>query len=176
MASQTVAELKRKSDAAWGNLSRQLQGMEPHIDRSDAPGEWTTREVLCHLLLEAGFARAEWFHEAPLDNVRAIINLGLTKGFVGRDKCGLMPIRGHSGVQGGAEMGERRQVARGADRALRRNDRKRVGFELLGVENFISSPLHVGSGMVEMAHGRSLRVMLVPGLQMVDDAVVPCPP
>ena len=44
-------------------------------------------------------------HEFGEDNVRAIINLGLTKGFVGRDKCGLMPIRGHSGVQGGAEMG-----------------------------------------------------------------------
>jgi predicted molibdopterin-dependent oxidoreductase YjgC len=34
-----------------------------------------------------------------------ILNLGLVKGFVGRDKCGLMPIRGHSSVQGGAEMG-----------------------------------------------------------------------
>jgi predicted molibdopterin-dependent oxidoreductase YjgC len=39
------------------------------------------------------------------DNVRAIVNLALTRGFVGRDGCGLMPIRGHSGVQGGAEMG-----------------------------------------------------------------------
>jgi molybdopterin-dependent oxidoreductase alpha subunit len=39
------------------------------------------------------------------DNVRAILNLGLSKGFVGREGCGLMPIRGHSGVQGGAEMG-----------------------------------------------------------------------
>ena len=29
-----------------------------------------------------------------------------------------------------------------------------IGFELLGVEKFFSSPLHVGSGMVEMAHGR----------------------
>ena len=55
MGNQTVAELKKKSDAAWENLSRQLQGMEPHIDRSDAPGEWTTREVLCHLLFEPGF-------------------------------------------------------------------------------------------------------------------------
>jgi molybdopterin-dependent oxidoreductase alpha subunit len=44
-------------------------------------------------------------HEFGEDNVRAIINLGLTKGFIGRDKSGLMPIRGHSGVQGGAEMG-----------------------------------------------------------------------
>ncbi len=44
-------------------------------------------------------------HEFGEDNVRAIVNLALTKGFVGRDKCGVMPIRGHSGVQGGAEMG-----------------------------------------------------------------------
>jgi molybdopterin-dependent oxidoreductase alpha subunit len=39
------------------------------------------------------------------DAVQMILNLGLVKGFVGRDKCGLMPIRGHSSVQGGAEMG-----------------------------------------------------------------------
>jgi molybdopterin-dependent oxidoreductase alpha subunit len=37
--------------------------------------------------------------------VSMILNLGLLKGWVGKDKCGLMPIRGHSGVQGGAEMG-----------------------------------------------------------------------
>ncbi len=29
-----------------------------------------------------------------------------------------------------------------------------ICFELLGIERFASSPLHVGSGMVEMAHGR----------------------
>jgi hypothetical protein len=28
--------------------------MEAYMDRSDAPGEWTTREVLSHLLYEAG--------------------------------------------------------------------------------------------------------------------------
>jgi molybdopterin-dependent oxidoreductase alpha subunit len=44
-------------------------------------------------------------HECGEGNVRSIINLALTKGFVGREGCGLMPIRGHSGVQGGAEMG-----------------------------------------------------------------------
>ncbi|HET7720233.1 MAG TPA: molybdopterin-dependent oxidoreductase, partial [Acidimicrobiales bacterium] len=39
------------------------------------------------------------------DGVRAIVNLGLARGNVGKDGAGLMPIRGHSGVQGGAEMG-----------------------------------------------------------------------
>src|SRR5262249_39532883 len=40
-----------------------------------------------------------------VDSVRAIVNLALARGNVGRDGSGLMPIRGHSGVQGGAEMG-----------------------------------------------------------------------
>lgn len=44
-------------------------------------------------------------HATGEDNVRAIIDLALTRGFVGREMCGLMPIRGHSGIQGGAEMG-----------------------------------------------------------------------
>src|SRR5690348_4435246 len=44
-------------------------------------------------------------HRYGSDNVRAIVNLQLAKGNVGRPHTGLMPIRGHSGVQGGAEMG-----------------------------------------------------------------------
>jgi molybdopterin-dependent oxidoreductase alpha subunit len=44
-------------------------------------------------------------HRHGVENVRAIINTALARGFIGREKCGLMPIRGHSGVQGGAEMG-----------------------------------------------------------------------
>ena len=50
MASAAVNELKKKSDDAAANLGRQLQGMEPNLDKSDAAGEWTTRQVLCHLL------------------------------------------------------------------------------------------------------------------------------
>jgi predicted molibdopterin-dependent oxidoreductase YjgC len=44
-------------------------------------------------------------HSYGSDNVRAIVNLQLARGNVGREHTGLMPIRGHSGVQGGAEMG-----------------------------------------------------------------------
>jgi hypothetical protein len=55
MATATVTELKKKSDAAWANLTRQTRGMDAHLDRADAPGEWTMREVLCHLMFEPGF-------------------------------------------------------------------------------------------------------------------------
>jgi molybdopterin-dependent oxidoreductase alpha subunit len=44
-------------------------------------------------------------HERGADNVAAVVNLALARGNVGRVGAGLMPIRGHSGVQGGAEMG-----------------------------------------------------------------------
>ncbi|HEU4673815.1 MAG TPA: FdhF/YdeP family oxidoreductase [Candidatus Limnocylindrales bacterium] len=44
-------------------------------------------------------------HVCGTDNVRSIVNLALARGNVGRPGAGLMPIRGHSGVQGGAEMG-----------------------------------------------------------------------
>ena len=39
------------------------------------------------------------------DGVQTILNLALARGYIGRDKNGVMPIRGHSSVQGGAEMG-----------------------------------------------------------------------
>ncbi len=44
-------------------------------------------------------------HKHGVENVESIVNLALARGNVGRSGSGLMPIRGHSGVQGGAEMG-----------------------------------------------------------------------
>ena len=44
-------------------------------------------------------------HVCGTENVQGIVDLALSRGNVGRQGAGLMPIRGHSGVQGGAEMG-----------------------------------------------------------------------
>lgn len=55
MASQIVNELRATTDAVWARLSAQLRGMESYLEWSDAPGEWTTRQVLCHLLFEPGW-------------------------------------------------------------------------------------------------------------------------
>ena len=44
-------------------------------------------------------------HEHGVDNVSAIANLALARGMVGRPHAGLMPIRGHSNVQGVGSVG-----------------------------------------------------------------------
>ena len=44
-------------------------------------------------------------HTHGTDNVRALGNLALARGFLGRPGAGLMPIRGHSNVQGVGSMG-----------------------------------------------------------------------
>jgi len=54
MVNATVRELQRKNDAAWEALGGTLEGMEACLELPDAPGEWTAREVLCHLLFEPG--------------------------------------------------------------------------------------------------------------------------
>ena len=41
-------------------------------------------------------------HAHGVATIEALVNVGLARGWVGREKVGLMPIRGHSGVQGGA--------------------------------------------------------------------------
>jgi formate dehydrogenase major subunit len=44
-------------------------------------------------------------HHNAVDNVLALINLGLLTGKVGRHGCGLNPLRGQNNVQGGGDMG-----------------------------------------------------------------------
>jgi molybdopterin-dependent oxidoreductase alpha subunit len=44
-------------------------------------------------------------HRFGVENVKMVVNLALARGNVGRPKTGIIPIRGHSGVQGTAECG-----------------------------------------------------------------------
>lgn len=44
-------------------------------------------------------------HRFATDNISQVANLAMLRGFIGRKHCGVMPIRGHSGVQGSGEMG-----------------------------------------------------------------------
>ncbi len=94
-----IAELRAAVEAAsWAELER----------RSGATR--AAMEAFGGLVGQAKSAVFVWSmgmtqHTFGEDAVRQILNLGLLKGFVGHEGSGMMPIRGHSGVQGGAEMG-----------------------------------------------------------------------
>jgi molybdopterin-dependent oxidoreductase alpha subunit len=99
-------------------------------------------------------------HEYGEDNVRSIINLALTKGFVGREGCGLMPIRGHSGVQGGAEMGCYATVFPGGKPITPENAAQlsqHWGFEVPTSKGLIASE------MIDAAYERQLDVLFSVG-------------
>ena len=72
MTDTMVDELRKKNDAVWDSLGRVLQGMEGHLEQADAPGEWTARQVLCHLLFEPG-----WKPVAMLERFTSGTNLPL---------------------------------------------------------------------------------------------------
>jgi molybdopterin-dependent oxidoreductase alpha subunit len=76
-------------------------------------------------------------HAHGVDTVRALVNVGLARGLVGRPNRGLMPIRGHSGVQGGAEVG----CVPNVDAITRANWTNAWGFE---------PPTHQGWTAAEM--------------------------
>ena len=99
---------------AHDRLRRRRRGGRPRADCDDLerPSGATRDDMerFARLYAAAPAAVLVWSmgitqHEHGADNVAAIVNLALARGNVGRPGAGLMPIRGHSGVQGGAEMG-----------------------------------------------------------------------
>ena len=94
----------------WGDLERELadQSYEDLLAAAGLTLEQVDRFV--DLYASARSAILIWSmgitqHRESVSGVQAIVNLALARGNIGRDGAGLMPIRGHSGVQGGAEMG-----------------------------------------------------------------------
>jgi molybdopterin-dependent oxidoreductase alpha subunit len=99
-----------KRTAGWSDVEARAKGLSwETLER----GSGLTRADMLRFAQAFGKARhaiVVWSmgitqHRYGSDNVRAIVNLQLAKGNIGRPHTGLMPIRGHSGVQGGAEMG-----------------------------------------------------------------------
>ena len=104
-------------------------------------------------------------HEHGSDTVAALCCLGLSRGFVGRERCGLMPIRGHSGVQGGAEMGAYANVFPGG---VAIDDAHADALERVW---HFRPPARVGRStteMVEAAHRGELDVFYVIGGNLRD--------
>ena len=103
-------EFVRASTAGFDELLAELEGESfDELERLSGATR-ADMERFARMYAAAGSAVLIWSmgvtqHEHGSDNVAAIVNLGLARGNIGRRNAGLMPIRGHSGVQGGAEMG-----------------------------------------------------------------------
>jgi len=70
----------------------------------------TRMEAFARLLIDRPNTVMVWSmgltqHAHGVETIKALMNVGLVRGLPGRPNRGLVPIRGHSGVQGGAEVG-----------------------------------------------------------------------
>lgn len=79
------------------------------IERGSGVDRATIAKV-AEMYLQARSAVFGWtmgitHHEHGVANVQSIVNLALLRGMVGRPNAGLLPIRGHSNVQGIGSMG-----------------------------------------------------------------------
>jgi molybdopterin-dependent oxidoreductase alpha subunit len=93
-------------------------------------------------------------HAHGVDNVQALVNLGLARGWVGRRGGGLLPIRGHSNVQGVGSMG--------VTPVLKAEFARRLGA-LWGVEVPQAPGLHTLASVEAAADGRIDAALLLGG-------------
>jgi anaerobic selenocysteine-containing dehydrogenase len=93
-------------------------------------------------------------HVNGVDNVQAIVNLALARGWVGRPGCGLLPIRGHSNVQGVGSVG--------VTPAVKAEFASRLA-ELYGVAPPTGPGLHTIASVEAAAEGRIDAAVLLGG-------------
>ena len=120
------AQFIRDHTSGFEQLKRETESL--HLETLEAQSglDRAAMQEFAELVRDAQNAVLVWSmgitqHAFGGDAVQMILNLGLAKGFVGRDKCGLMPIRGHSSVQGGAEMGAYATAFPGGKQITREN-------------------------------------------------------
>jgi molybdopterin-dependent oxidoreductase alpha subunit len=120
-----AAELRAHLKAlSFSELTREAGVDEAELRRFAQLYANTTRAVFVYSM---GLTQ----YEFGVDNVRMVVNLALARGMIGRQGTGVMPIRGHSGVQGSAECGADPEKLPGA-----------VGLEVEHVSRFETAWRH----------------------------------
>jgi molybdopterin-dependent oxidoreductase alpha subunit len=87
-------------------------------------------------------------HAHGVDTVKALVNVGLARGLPARPNSGLVPIRGHSGVQGGSEVGCHPRP----DAATRARWTEAWGFPVPGGDGWAATEMvaHAAEGDVDV--------------------------
>jgi|688.fasta_scaffold00467_6 molybdopterin-dependent oxidoreductase alpha subunit len=94
----SVAYLESLEKADWDTIVR-YSGVEKSEIEAIADTYCESKNTVF------GWTMGITHHQNGVENVQAIINLALLRGMVGRAGAGLMPIRGHSNVQGIGSVG-----------------------------------------------------------------------
>lgn len=153
----------------WGAVDRAF--IDAHTRGWEDLVSFLDGQSLPSLCAEAGVepARVEWLatliarartmvtvysmgltqHRFGTQNVQGVVNLHLARGAIGRPKSGILPIRGHSGVQGGGECGVTPDKLPGGVRLDEASAERFTG--LWGFEVPTAPGLATG-GMLEAAH------------------------
>ncbi|MGB7217501.1 MAG: FdhF/YdeP family oxidoreductase [Vicinamibacterales bacterium] len=145
-------------------------------------------EAFARLLIDRPNAVFVWSmgltqHAHGVETIKALVNVGLARGLPGRANRGLVPIRGHSGVQGGAEVG----CAPKIDQADAARWAHLWGFPVSPAPGWTASEMvdHSADGQVDVFWivggnfletlpdaGRSRRALLRPRLRIHHDIVL----
>ena len=104
-------------------------------------------------------------HSFGVQNVKAVVNVALARGMLGRRHCGLVPVRGHSGVQGAAEVGS---VPGNFPGGLPVNEENARHFAELWRHPLSSAPGLTAAEMVDAAFEGKLDVFYLQGGNFVD--------
>ena len=159
----------------WDDLSALLDTLDTARLLDDAGVDHRTLNSFADLYASSRSAVFVWSmgitqHRHGVEGVQAIVNVALARGNVGRNGAGLMPIRGHSGVQGGAEMGAYATAYPGSitiDETSARELADAWGFEVP------TRPGITAPEMVLAAESSRLDVMFLDGSNLLD--VMPDP-
>ncbi|GIN86053.1 formate dehydrogenase [Heyndrickxia sporothermodurans] len=138
------------------------------LEKSSGLSKERMREF-AHILAKAKSAVFVWSmgltqHRFGTDNISQVANLAMLRGFIGREHCGVMPIRGHSGVQGSGEMGADPFVLPGGDFDEKNIERleKIWGFEIPKWQGDIVG-VSIENAMLPEDHERKLKVFYTSG-------------
>ncbi|MEC8381321.1 MAG: FdhF/YdeP family oxidoreductase [Myxococcota bacterium] len=96
--------------SGWADLTAHLDTLELEtlVRQSGVPLskiEWLATLIARSQTMVTVYSMGLTQHKFGTQNVMGVVNLHLSKGAIGKSKSGILPIRGHSGVQGGGECG-----------------------------------------------------------------------
>ena len=144
--------------SGWTELEEHIRSLDD-ADLSERSGvslekiDWLATLIARSNSMVTVYSMGLTQHKFGTENVCGVVNLHLSQGALGREKNGILPIRGHSGVQGGGECGVAPSKYPGGYKV---NAENRQRFEELWQHPVPDQPGLATGDMLEAAHSGEL--------------------